>query len=123
MHFEYASVDGTIDRVACLAHHVRRRAVPRPVQLISAWRQEEAESAAARAARATGCPCRFVGTVAREPAAEDGATATLPAGAAEEIQKDTELQFEWEHVQTAEGVPHVVTIRYEDLKYLSLIHI
>ncbi len=30
---------------------------------------------------------------------------------------DTKLQFAWEHVVTTRGAPHVVEIRYDDLKY------
>eukprot|EP00974_Lingulodinium_polyedra_P115071 11143520-Lingulodinium_polyedra.AAC.1 len=55
--------------------------------------------AAERATRTTGCPCRLL--TALDP---DTATSAAPAdasGSTLRISKETELEFEWMHVQTA----------------------
>ena len=91
---------------------MRRRRAPSPRAAYSAV--PPPRSAAARASQETGCPCRFLGPLEEAPAVESGAAAV--AAKPISILMETKLQFEWEHVATAAGGPHVVSITYHDLK-------
>ena len=114
VHFEYSTAEGVSVKVSCGAHNVAARGVPAPAHLIKAWREEEGHRAAERATRTTGCPCRFLRSVA-----PDTAASAVPAASSEsvvEITSDTTLEFEWMHVQTQAGQPHIVRISFLDMK-------
>ena len=96
--FESATVDGASCTVSSRANDIAARGVPAPADLIKAWRAEEGHRAAERATRTTGCPCRFLKALTT-----DTPTSTAPTGAsgsAGDIAMETELEFEWMHVQT-----------------------
>ena len=109
--FEYKTLGGIHDTIYCMAHHAVQRGVPSPARLLTRLRLAEAEGAAARASQETGCPCRCLGPVSTEPIA-----ASDVAELGEVVNMETKLQFAWEHVHTAAGAPHVVTISYHNLK-------